>query len=186
MNIFWTKEEEQWLCAIYADTPNSEIARRCGRTISAVKQKGRMLGLRKKRNSGKFRKGNTPWSKGKKVQMQNHWTRFTKGHIPPNANPPGEWIRYDCGKPYWISKEPGMRRGKWKHQLIWEREYGPAPAGHVITFKDKNTLNCTLENLECISRAELAIRNKKNATPRRKKGRRNNRRWVDQVLRCEV
>lgn len=43
---------------------------------------------------------------------------------------------------------------------VWEQHYGPIPSGHVIVFKDRNRANCERDNLECISRAELAERNR--------------------------
>ncbi|TXK52360.1 HNH endonuclease [Pontibacter qinzhouensis] len=42
---------------------------------------------------------------------------------------------------------------------VWRQEKGEIPEGFVIWFKDRNPLNCDIENLECISRAENAIRN---------------------------
>lgn len=42
---------------------------------------------------------------------------------------------------------------------VWQQQRGPIPAGHVIAFLDGKRKNCAIENLECISRAELARRN---------------------------
>ena len=36
---------------------------------------------------------------------------------------------------------------------------GQVPDGYNIIFRDGNTLNCVLENLECISDSELMRRN---------------------------
>lgn len=61
------------------------------------------------------------------------------------------------------AKEPtGFGNGKvWPfyHRYLWEQKHGPIPAGHVVVFKDGNRANCDLENLELISRADLARRN---------------------------
>ena len=46
-----------------------------------------------------------------------------------------------------------------KHILIWKQANGPVPDGHNIVFRDGDTQNCVLENLECISNAELMHRN---------------------------
>lgn len=43
---------------------------------------------------------------------------------------------------------------------VWEQHHGSIPAGHVIAFKDRKRENCVIENLECISRADLATRNR--------------------------
>ena len=45
------------------------------------------------------------------------------------------------------------------HHLVWAEHYGPVPAGHAIVFRDGNKNNFNIENLECVSRAELMRRN---------------------------
>lgn len=42
----------------------------------------------------------------------------------------------------------------------WEQQNGPVPPSHTIAFKDGNRQNCAIENLECVSRAEMARRNR--------------------------
>lgn len=43
---------------------------------------------------------------------------------------------------------------------VWEQHFGAIPKGYVIAFKDGWRQNCEPENLECISRTELARRNR--------------------------
>jgi hypothetical protein len=43
---------------------------------------------------------------------------------------------------------------KEKHRWLWEQANGKIPEGMVIIFLDNNPLNCTLENLAMVSRAE--------------------------------
>jgi len=43
---------------------------------------------------------------------------------------------------------------------LWQAHHGAIPAGHVVVYKDGNRANCTIENLELVSRAELARRNR--------------------------
>jgi len=45
------------------------------------------------------------------------------------------------------------------HVLIWQEAHGPVPKGHIIVFRDGNLENLSLDNLECISRAENMRRN---------------------------
>lgn len=40
------------------------------------------------------------------------------------------------------------------HHAIWEEVHGPIPSGHVLRFKDGNSANCALDNLELLSRSE--------------------------------
>lgn len=42
---------------------------------------------------------------------------------------------------------------------LWEQHHGPIPMGHMIVFKDKDRKNIVIENLECISRQDLMLRN---------------------------
>ena len=45
------------------------------------------------------------------------------------------------------------------HNKIWMDHHGPIPSKHIISFKDGNTLNCDISNLEMLSMAENARRN---------------------------
>lgn len=40
------------------------------------------------------------------------------------------------------------------HRVIWEEANGPIPAGHMLTFKDRDRTNCQLKNLELVRRGE--------------------------------
>lgn len=44
------------------------------------------------------------------------------------------------------------------HRYVWEQEHGEIPKGHNISFKDGDISNCDIDNLECISNAELGIK----------------------------
>jgi hypothetical protein len=43
---------------------------------------------------------------------------------------------------------------------VWEQNNGPIPPKHVVVFKDGDRSNCAIENLDLISMAELAHRNR--------------------------
>ncbi len=45
-------------------------------------------------------------------------------------------------------------------RYVWEQHNGPIPPKHLVMFKDGNRRNCAIENLECISMAENARRNR--------------------------
>lgn len=49
-----------------------------------------------------------------------------------------------------------------KHHYIWKQAHGPIPPGHVLIFLDGDKTNCSLENLQLVTRAEHIemIRNK--------------------------
>ena len=54
------------------------------------------------------------------------------------------------------------RDGLWssKGRDVWKRHYGAIPMHHVITFLDGNPENCSPENLQCVSRAQMAAVNR--------------------------
>ena len=37
------------------------------------------------------------------------------------------------------------------HRVVWEQHHGPIPPKHVVRFKDGNTMNWDISNLEMIS-----------------------------------
>ena len=92
-------------------------------------------------------------------------TMFKKGQLPKNTFPNDGVITIrhvhpdsNNTKSYkWIR----ISLGKWKllHKHIWEHINGPVPKNHCLWFKDGNSMNCVIENLELITRAENARRN---------------------------
>ena len=54
-----------------------------------------------------------------------------------------------------------LRQRRWKpvHVIVWESEHGPLPKSHAVAFKNGNKADIRLDNLECITRAELMKRN---------------------------
>ena len=55
----------------------------------------------------------------------------------------------------------GWHKDVWPllHHKIWTDARRTIPEGHVLVFKDRDRSHCSLDNLECISRGELANRN---------------------------
>lgn len=113
-------------------------------------------------NSGQFTEGHTPWNAGTKGKVKINSGCFTKGSVPPNRRPVGS--ERVCSKDGYILvkiKEANPYTGsstryKHKHVYMWEQANGPVPAGMVVSFIDGNKTNCMLENLELITRGELA------------------------------
>lgn len=91
--------------------------------------------------------------------------RPKRGVPSAGANPIGterldvnrKWLRpiikvkhLDKQNKCWISKA----------QYVWEQVNGAVPTGHFIRHLDKNPLNNTIENLECVSLAENGVINR--------------------------
>ena len=105
--------------------------------------------------TGQFEKGRTPANKGKKGWSApgTEKTRFKKGSVPANKTPVGTIRLRGDG---YLYEKYGEGCLDWKphHQLVWERERGAVPDGHVITFRDCDKANCDISNLALITKAE--------------------------------
>ncbi|MCU0329334.1 MAG: HNH endonuclease [Chitinophagales bacterium] len=173
---FWTQEEIDLLVALYPDHSNGEIVRKIKKTKKSVQAKAFLLGLKKSKEytaaykrKGQFKKGHKPFNKGKnmseycspEVVEKMKKTQFKKGQKPQNTSPLGyECIRPDkSGRSYIYVKAHEDKPMILKQRYIWEKAYGPIPKGCAIVFKDGNSLNVTLENLICLTRGGLAVRN---------------------------
>lgn len=136
------------------DKTDEYLAKTLGRTVASVK------GIRKRRNllktfETKFQKGH----KSRGVNTKPNKTSFKKGCLPKNTLYDGcIKIRVSKGISYqWVR----VAKAEWRllHREIWEKSNGPIPPGLLVVFRDKNSLNCELSNLELISRGQNAIRN---------------------------
>lgn len=100
----------------------------------------------------------TPRPQGLKRHYKNGSSSFfKKGCEPNNRSEIGaERLRKNDG--YIEIKTPcGWEM---KQRVVWERENGEIPRGHVIFFKDSNRQNCDLDNLVCVPRGVITIANR--------------------------
>lgn len=112
----------------------------------------------------RFTKGHTPFNKGKKMPKDIYEkckvSMWKPGHRPHNWKPDGTILeRIDkTGRVYKYYK---VKDSHWilYHHKVWNDHYGSIPSKHVVSFKDGNSLNCDISNLELITMAENAIRN---------------------------
>lgn len=114
-----------------------------------------------------FQKGQEPYTKGKKWaeymspkgQENCRKNTYKKGNTPENVLPLGSVRKTPDG--YLIIKvqSRGGQWDRWKllQQKVWEDEHGPVPEGHVLTFKDGNRENVTLDNLVLVTQEENAM-----------------------------
>ena len=114
-------------------------------------------------DDGCFRPGEEPWNKGLKGFQSGGRSplhQFQVGQMPQTWVPIGTRVRSSDG--YWKVKVadspgPGESRRGWRelHRLIWEEAHGPQPPGTAILFVDGDQDNLALDNLACVTRAEL-------------------------------
>ncbi len=134
--------------------------------------------VEKRKQESRLKKGHTPFNKGmKRTEYMSDGaiakvraTQFKKAHSPHNTNPHGNGAistRRDTktGREY---KYVRVEKGKWElyHRVIWEEAHGSIPDDCIVVFKDGDTNNTVLSNLELITRAENAYRNSRHHYPK--------------------
>lgn len=129
----------------------------CARTPVQVHTFRKQMGLRTGR-TGQFQKGHVPFTAGTKGFVKANAGTFKKGNVPANHRKIGsERVNVDGYIEIKVS-EPNV----WRHKqrVVWESHHGEIPDGMCVTFRDDDPLNCCIENLELITRAENAVFNK--------------------------
>lgn len=162
----YTDEMKQFILDNYKGRYNQELAdlfnqkfntNITSRTIKSYKANNKLnSGL-----TGKFRKGQTPHNKGKKMPKEVYekvkHTMFAKGNVPPNHRPVGsERISKDG---YIEVKVAEPNKWRLKQRVVYEEAKGEIPEGCPIIFLDGNKRNFDIDNLRCITRSELLYLN---------------------------
>jgi hypothetical protein len=176
----FTREQLDELKRDYPATLNSVLAKRYGRSPDVIYNTAQRLGVKKDREfmrrvaklnftedhpARKFqiKKGTVPVNKGKKqteymtpeAVERTKRTRFKKGHLPSGTlRDYAVTERRDSSGRIYRHIRTGPARWVPYHRYLWEREYGKIPKGHNIRFRDGNPLNCAIDNLYLISRAD--------------------------------
>lgn len=116
-----------------------------------------------------FKQGQPAWNKGKKQSdymsvesiERTKATRFKKGLVPPNWLPIGsERVSVDGYVEIKVRDGESSYNYELKHRLIWEKHHTKIPTGHVVMFKNGNSLDLDIRNLMLVSRGQLAVFNK--------------------------
>lgn len=111
-------------------------------------------------NTGRFRKGMTPWNKGKPMRSST-WekvrrTTFQRGNIPHTAVPVGTHRRNKEGVVEWkvrdASKTGYPYRWVAKHRWLYEKLHGPVPPGFVLKCLSDDRTLIAPGNWACVSR----------------------------------
>jgi hypothetical protein len=100
-----------------------------------------------KSNKGQFKKCLKPWNFGKKGLKR----KRKKTGITAVNNKPINSERMHMG---YIQIKTGNSPSIWKmkHIIIWESINGKISSSNILIFKDGNKLNCSIDNLELMSR----------------------------------
>lgn len=178
--IRWQEHEDKVLIENYANMSSQDIADMLGKKVESVYNRANILGLKKSkeyitnwhkthisegflRNSKK--KGSIPHNKGISMSKETYAkcapTMFKKGTSPPNTNKEGDGAVVLHKNNKWRCYNVRISLGKWipLHRYVWEQVNGEIPKGYIVTFKDRDFRNCTIENLELMTRADNMRRN---------------------------
>lgn len=162
----YTDEMKQFILDNYKGRYNQELADLFNQKFN-TNITSRMIKSYKANNklnsglTGKFRKGQTPHNKGKKMPKEVYekvkHTMFAKGNVPPNHRPVGsERISKDG---YIEVKVAEPNKWRLKQRVVYEEAKGKIPEGCTIIFLDGNKRNFNIDNLRCITRSELLYLN---------------------------
>lgn len=177
----FTDEMIEELKELYPNTLSAHLAEKFNCSLPSIYYHANKLGLKKTKEfiaetsrmhslrpdhggrKTRFKKGQTPPNKGKKLSEfmseeaieKTKATRFRKGRVPHNHKLIGyERINRDGYIEVKVRDEKHTRNFELKHRFIWEKHNGKIPKGYNIQFKDGNRQNCKIENLYMISRAD--------------------------------
>lgn len=143
---------------------DSEIAKLLGVGKHNVCTARKRYGIIKTTNAGWFKQGLKPWNKGIdfKAGGRSVETQFKKGQQPANAfRNIGDvfTIKDGTGKLYKFIKLPHNRQYPYG-RYVYEQSTGiKLTNDQIITYKDGDPQNCSIENLKMITRRENALRN---------------------------
>ena len=140
----YTHEEDDYLIKNYDYITAIEAAEHLKRTVKSIYSRVNRL-RRKGYNIAK----KDPSAEGLKyaIKSNTHKAGTISVRICSNTKKAYKWIKLPNGK---------SRR---LHLHLWEKANGKLPRNKVLRFKDGNHLNCTLDNIICVSRAKIMKEN---------------------------
>jgi hypothetical protein len=183
----WTAADIAELRRAYPSTWPRDLVRHFGRGITNIHAAAARHGIKKDpafvRETGlissrhpnvrasQFPKGHVPANKGLRrpgwFAGRMRETQFKKGNRPHDWLPVGTiqanadgYLRMKVRDDRGTSAGKGGSSTNWMfvHKMVWESAHGPIPPGHRIWWKDRNHLNCALENLELLTDQEHMAR----------------------------
>jgi hypothetical protein len=171
----FTKKEDKLLFDNYLRLPSCTMSRMLKRSKSSARQRMKRLGIivpaeliEQFKKQSHFKPGTPAVNKGLKQsqymsaeaikKVSQSW--FKPGTNPANTKHDGAiCIRGDkLGNRYQFIR---LSEANWipLHRYNWIQIHGAIPNGLKLIFKDGDTLNCSIDNLELLTAAELMKRN---------------------------
>ena len=177
-----TEADEQFIKDNFLLMPIKHIANKLGITFGRVMRFLDKNGLEipkelreKRKLNGVIKKGVIPHNKGKKQSdymskesiAKSQATRFKKGRKPHNTKEKGDIVSIKDSYNSTYYKYIKIKDNNWVlyHRYLWEQVNGKIPDNLILVFKDKNTDNVVIHNLELITRSESMLRNSRHNYP---------------------
>lgn len=165
------EEEDKIILELYPTMSSKTLAKKIKRGPAYVLHRAKELGMQdiidKKRGSSQFKSGHKPHNKGRR------WDEYMTKEAQEKVK--AGWFNKErvIRKPLYsisIRKDPPSGRfykyikladRKWVllSRYVYEQHNGPIPKGHNVRFKNGDTMNCNIDNLELVTRAEMMLRN---------------------------
>lgn len=164
----WSLADDQRLRVLYAGASMTavQIAEQMGRSKASIKNRINKLGIKKPAgyvNTGRFTKGQDSWNKGRPFNSggRSVETQFKPGHKPHTWHPVGHERVTKEGYMQRKMRDTGVTRHDYEclHHMLWKEHHGDIADGCAIVFRNGDKTDIRIENLECITRAELMRRN---------------------------
>lgn len=160
----YTAEQVAWLRATVPGRPWAAVAVLFNQRFGTdVREKNLWMACKRRGIANvlnsRFKPGDRPWNTGRRGVNGTSPTQFQPGHKPHNHLPVGT-MRNNEGRLEIKVAEP--HRWRSLAAVRWEEHHNRfVPPGHVVLFADQDARNFAPDNLVCVSRAELAVLNKR-------------------------
>jgi len=172
----FTPQEDQFILDHYLSLPMKRISKLMDRADSTCGQRLHRLGYRVPKEvaqqfarESRYPSGAVPLNKGKKQSeymtpegiRRSKLTTFKKGNKPHNTKFDNAIVIRTDSKTQRPYKWKRISLSKWKmlHVVMWEEVNGSIPEGHIIVFKNRDSMDVRIENLELITFAKNMVRN---------------------------
>lgn len=160
----YTDKMAKFLEAGYKQKSLSELTKAFNKKFGTDKKKATLRSFMSRRGffygrSSLFTKGRKPWNSGTKGlgYTSANKTSFKKGHVPSTRKHIGAERVQRGGYIEVKVKQKCKNTGRatcyrFKHIVEYEKAHGKVPEGYVLRFKDSDKSNCTLDNLQLVTR----------------------------------
>lgn len=171
----WTPEAKLQLAQCYPSMTNEQLAAMFGKTPKAIGLMAHAMGIKKAPEVlalSRFKPGAKPFNKGLKGVNGHSATTFGPGNTPQTWKPIGTQRVNKDGCLVEKVSDTRDKRTDWQpvHRMVWIKENGPVPQGHVVVFKPgrktTDAASITPDSVECVTRAENMQRNTVHRLPK--------------------